>query len=293
MFQKAYKIAAGFTRPTIDLWKQFDGTCKSSLAAHVIINADGWIVTAGHVAKQAQRISLSDRSARAWEAAIAAIHADTSISDRERDRRVKAQGTQPGKAVRRGCTMWGQSRTLKDVTIIEDVDLAVGRLDPFDASTVPAYPSFKDPTKNMNCGATLCKLGFPFTEISPTYDEATSSFSLPPQLTSVPLFPIDGLFTRNLNIAPVGKYKFPLTFLETSSPGLKGQSGGPTFDTNGTIWAIQVQTRPLSLGFSPEIKDMGKAHKEHQFLNVGLGVHVETILGLFNDLGIKHTVANY
>jgi hypothetical protein len=84
---------------------------------------------------------------------------------------------------------------------------------------------------------------------------------------------------------------FPVSFVETSSPGLRGQSGGPTFDVEGNIWAIQSQTRHLPLGFSPEIKDGGQNHKEHQFLNVGMGTHVETLLGLFKLIGIKHSVS--
>ena len=33
--------------------------------------------------------------------------------------------------------------------------------------------------------------------------------------------------------------------------------------------------------------------REHQFLNVGWGVHPETILGLFNEKGIAHSVSKY
>jgi len=49
MFQKAYSIAAEFTRPVIFSRLQFDGTCSSSLSAFVVINSDGWIVTASHI----------------------------------------------------------------------------------------------------------------------------------------------------------------------------------------------------------------------------------------------------
>jgi hypothetical protein len=116
-------------------------------------------------------------------------------------------------------------------------------------------------------------------------------FSVPPDQAQIAFFPIEGIYTRTINIDPPNPAPgFPLMFVETSSPGLRGQSGGPTFDTDGAIWAIQSQTGHLPLGFSPEIKEGGKAQKEHQFLNVGMGVHVETVLGFFNQLGIKHNV---
>jgi hypothetical protein len=87
--------------------------------------------------------------------------------------------------------------------------------------------------------------------------------------------------------------QFPLKYVETSSPGLRGQSGGPIFDAHGSIWAIQSQTVHLQLGFSPQVKQGGTQHTEHQFLNVGWGVHAETVLGLLNQLGIEHNVSAY
>jgi hypothetical protein len=176
--------------------------------------------------------------------------------------------------------------------MLVEADLAVARLDGFDASKVTTYPTFKDSTKDFRNGASLCKLGYPFAEMTPTYDEAGQRFDLPADQLNVAYFPIEGIFTRTLTITPpTPAPPFPLLLVETSSPGLRGQSGGPTFDTNGAVWAIQSQTRSIPLGFSPEIKHAGRLEKEHQFLNVGMGVHVETVLGFFKELGIKAKVA--
>jgi hypothetical protein len=181
-----------------------------------------------------------------------------------------------------------------DVKVLPEADLAVGRLEPFDPAWVSDYPVFKDPTKDFRRGASLCKLGFPFVRITPTFDEATSKFHIPAEQSAIPFFPIEGIFTRELAIPPPDPPPpYRLAFVETSSPGLRGQSGGPTFDTNGAIWAIQVRTQHQPLGFSPEVKDGGKAVKEHQFLNTGLGVHVETVLGLLNEVGVKPTLTDY
>ena len=78
--------------------------------------------------------------------------------------------------------------------------------------------------------------------------------------------------------------------LETSSPGLRGQSGGPIFDTDGRVWALQSRTTHLPLGFSPEVEVNGKEVTEHQFLNVGWGVHSETIIDFANLHGVAVTV---
>ncbi len=106
----------------------------------------------------------------------------------------------------------------------------------------------------------------------------------------MPLFPLEGMFTRELILPTalgVSPPPFPLKMIETSSPGLRGQSGGPIFDLDGTIWAIQSMTAHLELGFTPRVQGVGV---EHQFLNVGMGVHVETILGLLNEAGVSYEV---
>jgi hypothetical protein len=176
--------------------------------------------------------------------------------------------------------------------MLEQADLAIGRLHNFDKAWVSEYPKFKDPNRNFRSGASLCKLGYPFAEMTPRYDETKNRFELPPEQGQLAFFPIEGIFTRTVLASPAGgAAAFPIMFVETSTPGLRGQSGGPTFDTDGAIWAIQSQTRHLPLGFTPEIKDQGIAHKEHQFLNVGMGVHVETVLGFLNQLGVSHEVA--
>jgi hypothetical protein len=108
---------------------------------------------------------------------------------------------------------------------------------------------------------------------------------------------MDGIFTRVAEIVVLDKDKpvpppFPLRWIETSSPGLRGQSGGPIIDPQGSIWGIQSNTASYPLGFDPPVPGRpGVTH--HQFLNVGRGVHPDTIFGFLNQLGIKYDVSNY
>lgn len=73
---------------------------------------------------------------------------------------------------------------------------------------------------------------------------------------------------------------------------MRGQSGGATVDKNGTVWAIQSKTAHLPLGFSPEVPGK-QGQLEHQFLNVGLGIHPDTIFELFRQQGIAHSISDY
>ena len=101
------------------------------------------------------------------------------------------------------------------------------------------------------------------------------------------------MLTRFLSAPPpgapaAGGDAAPGRYVETSSPGLEGQSGGPLFDADGAVWAIQSHTRHLALGFRPRAPGEPKGPVAHQFLNVGVGVHAEAILALLDEAGVAH-----
>jgi hypothetical protein len=86
--------------------------------------------------------------------------------------------------------------------------------------------------------------------------------------------------------------KHQAKYLETSSPGLRGQSGGPIFDRHGRIWALQSSTQHLPLGFEPTVKQGNKEIKEHQFMHVGWGPHVEEIVKLFREHNVSFELSD-
>jgi hypothetical protein len=131
-------------------------------------------------------------------------------------------------------------------------------------------------------------MGFPFHKVNPAWDAPSNSFRLPPNAFPAPLFPIDGIFTRGIDVlSPTPSPDpppFPQRWIETSATGLRGQSGGPIFDAKGTIWAIQCQTHSYPLGFDKV---------PNQYLNVGIGVHAETVMGMFRAMGIDFAMSDY
>lgn len=256
-----------------------------------MVNPDGWIVTAGHVLEQMVAMNASAEKVKGLPAKEQAIRADKSIDEKERRRQLKALGRAGGDDIDRCSFYWGGlpgSPQVTTMAVMQGVDLGVAKLEPFDASQVQGYPVFKDPSKNFEPGISLCKMGYPFHEIVPIYHDDRDAFELPAGALPVPFFPNDGIFTRTAIVVVPGATPdpdVPMFWVETSTPGLRGQSGGPTFDRNGTIWAIQSRTSHLPLGFDSKIPQ--------QYLHVGLGVHPSTILGAFKKLGVKHTVSNY
>jgi hypothetical protein len=295
MFAKACELASSFTRSLILSRCDQGGNCSSVIGAFVVVNKDGWAVTVRHIIDEIERSARVAKEFWAAEAAKAAIN-DQTINKKERSQRLKALPSFRSNTTTHSSTWWSwDSAQVEKVVSAPAVDLAFVKFKSFDPATVVTYPIFKDPSKPMQPGRSLCRLGFPFHSVKPVFDPDKKTFELPPGLIPLPFFPNDGILTRIIEVKtnpplnPPPPYK--LRLIETSSPGLLGQSGGPIFDQNGTIWGIQSRTVHHPLGFSPPVPGGKRNEKEHQFMNVGWGTHVETVIGAMSDLGITFTLS--
>lgn len=300
MFAKAYRIANCFTLPVVISSRSDTGQCKSAIGASVVINRDGWILTSAHLITEIQRQQDSVKKHSAYGDDIRKQEHDTAADKRFRKSKIRTFQRPSAGSVRNHSVWWGRDGAqLCDLSVLPASDLALGRLQPFDPDSVAHYPVFKNPTTDYAPGRSLCRLGFPFHEIKPTFDQEKNAFVLPQGAVPLPMFPLEGIFTRVV-IAPMPglDQTVPGKFIETSSPGLMGQSGGPIVDSEGVVWALQSHTRHYPLGFSPPIPGQSQsqlksgAKKEHQFLNVGIGVHTESILNLLNSRSVAHQVTD-
>ncbi len=241
----------------------------------------------------------SEANARQLEAEKNRINADASLSNAQKRRQINALPKLKKADVDRIAVIWGINTGgiqtgVQQFYGVPPIDLAIGKLDPFDPAWVTEYPELKDPAKNFSAGASLCRSGYPFHSIMPTWDANLNGFVLPQNAIPIPTFVIDGILTRLVNVeAPhiPGPPPFPMKLFETSSPGLRGQSGGPVFDKNGAIWGLQTDTVSYALGFEPEVPHSSPGQKVHQFLNVGRCIHVESIIGLLSQNGIKYDLS--
>lgn len=296
MFVDAYNKASKYTRPVVISHKNLKNECSAAIGSFVVINAEGWAVTAAHIVLEADRLDKMTRLYLDTQEKKKCIYEDTSLDQKTRSKMLKDLPKIEKDAVTNSSVWWGMDGLLtEEIIVIQLVDLAFVKFKNFNPSWVENYPIFKNPSKNISPGKSLCRIGFPFATISPTFNESKDTFILPPGSIPLPLFPNEGIFTRNVNIAfdhNISKPPYELMFIETSSAGLKGQSGGPIFDVNGYIWGIQSQTRHYPLGFSPEVPNGKHGEKEHQFLNIGWGVHIKTLIGAMNDLNIKHEISD-
>jgi hypothetical protein len=265
MFGYACEKAMKFTRPVITSTRLYDGTVQSSCNSFIVLNDEGWILTAGHIFDSFMAFNDHNKKLK-----------DISEQNAGRDGKTKIRADP--KWITNHSFWWGWDNVrLDEVFVDRKTDIATGRLTPFDKRWITEYPTIKDPPK-MRPGTSLCKLGFPFTTVTAAFDERTNSFKLADGTLPLPLFPLEGMHTRNIAQGKGSDGAFDILYVETSSPGIKGQSGGPIFDKDCNICGIQLRTHHMPLDFKAEAVVAGKKVIENQFLNLGVGLHARTIV---------------
>lgn len=270
MFAKAYSEAIKWTRPLITSVRYADGRTESNAAAMFIINKDGWAFTAGHV----------------FDSFIKFQNDKKKLDEIKRMNGPDVQPTDPNLLLNHSNWFGQDGVRMTQVTINRACDFALLKLEGI--SGVTSFPTFRDP-RTVVPGTSLCRLGYPINKVSTVFHADKNAFEIP-QGAIPPAFPNEGIHTRNVvskvNNIPPGQPE-PM-FVETSSPGLKGQSGGPIFDAQGRIYAMQSRTMSFDTGFRPEYTENGVARTVPQFLNLGWGVHVKILVDLMDQMHVDY-----
>jgi Trypsin-like peptidase domain len=168
-------------------------------------------------------------------------------------------------------------------------DLAILKFNDYKTLRYTGHAVFlKDPSA-IKQGELLCRLGFPFPEFSNyKFNEATDDIEWTQEgIISSPRFPFDGMVTRFL--ADENK----LYGIELSTPGLRGQSGGPLFNKDGIVYGMQFSTKHLHLGFDLVDKEIIsnnqlKKVSDYSFLHLGQCIHVEVIKEFLKEKAVKY-----
>ena len=67
MFANAYEKVSRFTHPLIVSVRHFDGTVACSLGAFVVLNPEGWVITAAHLLGPAPTFQQHSKEIAAYE----------------------------------------------------------------------------------------------------------------------------------------------------------------------------------------------------------------------------------
>jgi len=276
MFAKACSEAIKFTRPIVSLFRFDTGEVKAGIGSCIILNQDGWILTAAHVLAAAIKIQNDSIQRANYEKAVEQIESNRNIPRKTRQNMLRNLGPR-GQWIKNYSFIFpGSTAQITGNSMIDLLaDIGVARISTLDGLDIKGFPTFPKMGQQITPGTSLCTLGFPFHALEAKFDESSNQFKVD-QLPTMVFFPSEGIHTRNVMIAdPDTKRQVP--FIETSSPGLKGQSGGPIYDVDGKVWALQSRTAAYSLDIAPVIKENNKEFKEHQFIQVGMGCHTNHI----------------
>ena len=284
MFSKALELATKFTFPVIFTRRFRRGQISSSLGTFVVVNPDGWILTADHIVADILKFSDSQLAIADHEQQKLDIEANPGLKDHEKRRKIQKLPVSD-EWITHQATLWGDPAwTVSQFFRDPLADVAIAKINGFNPAVVGGYPVFRNPSEDFKVGTSLCRLGHPFHDIKASFDSASGQFSLDPGTLPVPRFPNDGILTRFVakNAADSSRQ---VLFIETSSAGLRGQSGGPIFDSEGRIYAVQSQTISLTLSFAPSVKQGSREIVEHQFMHLGWGTHVRHCMDILRAHG--------
>jgi len=167
-------------------------------------------------------------------------------------------------------------------------DLAVVQFVGYNEIRYQSHAVFLADSSLIKPGRSLCRLGYPFPEFTNyRYNAALDDIEWTLEgKSNTPRFPLDGIVTR------LRAENSEIIGVEMSTPGLRGQSGGPLFDTRGVIYGMQSSTRHLHLGFDIEDREVtvnGRKTRvsNYPFLHVGQCVHVDVIKNFLREKNIK------
>jgi hypothetical protein len=284
MFATAIANCAEFTRAVLISVRTVGDKITTGCGTFVLLNSEGWTLTAGHVLDALRKHQNDKAKYEAYRAAKQAIEANQTVLIAKRKRQLKALQFDSNWIVN-ASYFWGKKARIEQWYTSGLSDLAAVKLVELGFKPNQKFAKFGDPSVELPQGRSLCKLGYPFHHFKTRFNSGTNHFTIE-EMPPLVRYPLDGILTR-YNIFQTGGGK-TAKFVEMSTPGLKGQSGGPLFDTAGVVWGIQSRTKFMALGFSPEVESKGKKVTEHQFLNVGLAAYTSEISAFLDKHGIAY-----
>jgi hypothetical protein len=188
MFKQAYDTATKFTQPLIVSHRFFDKTVESGVGSFIILNSDGWLMTAAHNLEASFVFQQHQKEYNEYQEKVIKINSNTQIKDSQRKNLAKA--IKPNqKWLTHFVILFGTAGEIKieEYHIHGDHDIAFLRVNKEAVKGLTEFPKIKDPS-NIKHGTHLCKLGFPFYPINATFDETTNGFVFPENVFPIPFF---------------------------------------------------------------------------------------------------------
>lgn len=294
MFANAIDLVGNFTRPVKVITRNYkDTTIVPGTATIFFVNDEGCAITCKHVAEELIIADSINQNYNNFKNECTQLPNDnkrrSAIKKLEYKYNLSSSQVAQMKVQFPDCV--GAFSDI-DIQLHPNYDVAILKFKGYSSKYYTGHAVFAKDGNGIRPGDFLCRLGYPFPEFEDFLFDSSNDdiYWDASKNASTPRFPIDGMFTRHL-VDETGK----LFGIEISTPGLRGQSGGPLFTSNGLIYGIQSMTHHLHLGFDMVKEKMiinGKQTtiNNQPFLHVGQCVHVDVIKEFLDMQKIKYYV---
>ena len=291
MFVEAIKEITKFTRPIQTITRVYGHKeITPGLSTLFFVNENAVAVTCKHVAQLIITAENVNKQFNKFKTEVSNLKRDSKFKRNLKGLEIKYK-YQKETAVQIKNSFVGTVDKIQAFTVHQHnkYDLAIVQFNGYNTIQYQGYAKFLKDTSKIEQGKYLCRLGYPFPEYTnykfdATIDEIMFDNTIP---ANIPIFPIDGIVTRNVAEGT------EIMGIELSTPGLRGQSGGPLFDENGVIYGMQQSTKHLHLGFDIENKEIllsGRKKKisDYAFLHLGQCIRVDIIKSFLDEHRIKY-----
>ncbi len=290
MFVEAIETATKYTRAIHSISRNYgSNTIQPGAVTLFFVNSDGWALTCGHVADQLAASEAINRKAEAFRKELdsrrGTLKQNKLLKELEKKYDYSKNKTYELYNTFVNC-IEGEARfKLKKH---KEYDIALIAFEGFTRLMCDTFPIFPSDTSSLQQGKMLCRLGFPFPEFTNfEYDKDMDQIKWNNTgRKSTPRFPIEGMLTRFVSDNQGNRFAF-----ELSTPGLRGQSGGPAFDIEGKVWGVQFQTHHLDLNFDVDLEvlrqGIKKQVKDSAFLHVGRCIHVDILKSFMQENNVS------
>ncbi len=292
MFIQAIERVAQFTRPVHSISRTYSGkNILPSAGTLFFVNDEGYAITCKHIAEMLVSADTINQHYHNFNTEKKLLLQDNRYRQLLKGLELKYKIT-PDSTIQLKNNFVDCVDSMSGFTfhLHPTLDLAIIKFNDYKKLHYTQFARFLKDDKTLLQGKFLCRLGFPFPEFTNyTYNSSTDDIEWTSTGINIsPRFPIEGMVTRFLADQPHGLYG-----IELSTPGLRGQSGGPLFDSSGVVHGMQFSTKHLHLGFDlvdKEIMVNGSMKKvsDYSFIHLGQCIHVNAIKAFLQQHNVKY-----
>src|SRR5690349_2299324 len=124
MFAAAYKTATQYTRAVIVSYVDAAGECQSAMGTYVVVNDQGWILTAYHLIELYGKLTAAKKEWKQYQQQRLTIEQEPSLTEKQRKKKLHFLGP-PKKEWVQDFSFWWQHATWRMDTahFIKDADV--------------------------------------------------------------------------------------------------------------------------------------------------------------------------